>query len=164
MLGFFYKPYLLLWRVLPPFFCTSYPSHERVKTVSTLISTLVSTHRRATDALRRRALAHRGTHIPYFQTSIIMHRSAVVIIVSFLRDTYCLNLFLTGRESHNWLWSICSPACVLTLTSDFNELVLQWLELLAMGRSERERATLTTQRRPGMDVCIVHVPARAWQP
>lgn len=33
--------------------------------------------------------------------------------------------------------------CVLSLTADFNESLLQWLELLAIGRSEKEGKTLT---------------------
>lgn len=32
-------------------------------------------------------------------------------------DAYCLNLFLTGRESHNWPWSICSSVCVCVCVS-----------------------------------------------
>lgn len=68
---------------------------------------------------------HRRVQTHSFPSSGITHRSAAVIIVSFLGDTRSLNIFRTGRESHNWPWSICSPVCVLTLTSDFNELVLQ---------------------------------------
>lgn len=101
--------------------------------------------------LTHSARAYTHTH---FQSSAITHRYAVVIIVSFLGDTRSLNISRTGRESHNWPWSICSPVCVLTLTSDFNELVLQWLELLAMRRSDRGRATRTTQRRPSWGVCV----------